>query len=480
MNDGLRDEAEPAAPAEGSRRGRSVAIELIGLLATHEGALRTGEAARLLAIARSSLNRIAHVLADHGLVDLSRRGWIALGPVAARLGQRRETMLRHEDEHRLAPRRKRLSRAPGASYVLTRNPDCTCIAATARFRRTPKFRLGFSNASIDHPWRTALVHSVEYGAVRHDALVSSLSVRHAGLDAERQVLDIEALLSDGVDGLVLSAHDSQTLVEVITEAERRGVPTVIVDRGQPEILPHASFVTCDDRTIGEITARWLCERLRGRGSVLLLPGLFGADPAHRRLEGASAVFARHPGIHILDICWTGWQQQQGREIVAARLAAGNEPIDGVWCDSGLQAVGSLKAFVAAGRSGAIPPHTGGDLNLAYKLAIRHGVAQAAVDYPPAMGLRAVEVLIDVLRGRAVPRRIDVPTEIVVTRGHATRSVRPDLWSDEHVRWDLPDDLILASGLGPAYDPRSFRVHYKGNRYNRSAAGSGGRQPDAGA
>lgn len=470
---------EPAAPGGRGRRGRSVAIELIGLLAASEGGLRTGEAARLLTIARSSLNRIGHVLARYELVDVSARGRIMLGPAAVRLGQRREAMLRHEDEHRLAPRRKRLSRAPGASYVLARNPDCTIVADTARFRRTPKFRLGFSNASIDHPWRTALVHSVEYGAVRHDALVSSLAVRHAGLDAERQILDVKALLGAGLDGLILSAHDSGALAEVIAEAERRGVPTAIVDRGQPEILPHACFVTCDDRTIGEITARWLCERLRGRGSVLLLPGLLGADPAHRRLEGALAVFDRHPGIAILDICWTGWQQQRGRDIVASRLLAGDAAIDGVWCDSGLQAVGSLKAFVAAGRSGTIPPHTGGDLNLAYKLAIRHGVPQAAVDYPPAMGLRAVEVLIDVLRGRAVPRRIDVPTEIVVTRGHATRSVKPDLWSDEHVRWDLPDDLILASGLGPAYDPRSFRVHYKGNRYNRSAAVNRERQGDAG-
>ena len=46
---------------------------------------------------------------------------------------------------------------------------------------------------------------------------------------------------------------------------------------------------------------------------------------------------------------------------------------------------------------------------------------------------------------------------------------PDLWVDEHVRWDLPDELILAAGLGPAYNPRAFRVYYGGNRYNRSAA-----------
>ena len=208
---------------------------------------------------------------------------------------------------------------------------------------------------------------------------------------------------------------------------------------------------------------------RGRGSIVLLPGLFQADPAQRRLEGARAVFARYPGLQVADICWTGWQEELGREIIAAKLAEGGKTIDGVWCNSGLQAVGSLRAYIAEGRSGAIPPHTGGDINLAYKLAIRHGVPQAAVDYPPAMGLRAVEAFARRVAGSPRPRRIDVPTEIVVTRGHATRSVRPDLWSDEHVRWDLPDDLILASGLGPSYDPRSFRVHYKGNRYNRSAA-----------
>ena len=340
----------------------------------------------------------------------------------------------------LAPRRKRLARAPGASYSLIRNPDCSVVARTTRSRRSRKFRLGFSNASLDHPWRTALVHSVEYGAVRSNDLVSSFAVRHARLDAARQAHDVAELLKSGVDGLIVSAHDSISLADDLAEAERQGVPVVLVDRGRPDILPHVCFVTCDDYAIGDITARWMAERLRGRGSIVLLPGLFQAEPAQRRLDGARAVFARYPGLRVADICWTGWQEEVGREVIAAKLAPGRETIDGVWCDSGLQAVGSLRAYVAAGRSGEIPPHTGGDLNLAYKLAIRHGVPQAAVDYPPAMGLRAVEALLDVLRGRPVPRRIDVPTEIVVTRGHATRSVRPDLWSDEHVRWDLPDDL----------------------------------------
>ena len=478
--EGKRRAAPPARrEARGSVPGRETAVALLILLGTCEGRIRTAEAARRLRAARSSLNRIARILAREGLLDLSVRGSIALGAAAASLGAHRDEMLRSEDERRLAPRRKELARAPGSSYALLRIADCAEMTDTARFRRTPKFRLGFSNASIDNAWRTALVHSVEYGAVRYESLIKSFSVRHAWLDTERQRRDIQALLASGVDGLILSAHESGALVEALSEAERRGVPTVVVDRGRADILPHVSFVTCDDRMIGEITARWLAERLRGRGSLLLLPGLELAEPSHQRLEGAKAVFARHPGLRILDVCWTGWRHERGREIVAAKLARGGEPIDGVWCDSGLQAVGSLQAYLEAGLAGAIPPHTGGDLNLAYKLAIRHGIAQAAVDYPPAMGLRSVEALLGVLRGRSVPRRVEVPTEIVVTRGDATRSVRPDLWSDEHVRWDLPDDLILASGIGPSYDPRSFRVHYKGNRYNRSAADRAARLPHAG-
>ena len=86
-----------------------------------------------------------------------------------------------------------------------------------------------------------------------------------------------------------------------------------------------------------------------------------------------------------------------------------------------------------------------------------------------MGIRALEVLYSALRGQWVPKIVNVPSDIILTRGAATRSIRPQLLAEEHVRWDLPDDLVLASGLGHAYNPRSFRIHYPGNIYNRSAA-----------
>ena len=457
-------------PAGTRRRGTDVAISLLLRLIAREGAGRAAHLAADLAVPRSTLHRISRRLAASGLLDLTERGRIKLGPLAAALAARRDAAMRAEDARRLIPRPKLLSRAPGPSHAVSRHADTLRLTDGRPHRRAPKYKLGFANAAVDSPWRIAFVHSVEYGAVKYRDLVSGLAVRHAAQQPQRQAQDVAALLDAGVDGLIVSALDAGALGPVLARAERDGTPIVLVDRGLPERVPHASFVTCDDEVIGRTMALWLAEQLGGAGAIVLLSGLAEAEPAQRRLCGARSVFAGFEGIRILAAEWTGWQGAAGRRIMHECLARFGRDIAGVWCDSGLQAVGSLQAFLdVRPRNAPIPPHTGGDLNLAYKLAIRHRVPLAAVDYPPAMGLRAVETLLDVLRGRSVPRRVDIATEVVVTRGHATASVRPDLWAEDHVRWDLPDELILASGLGVSYDPRSFRIRYKGNRYNRSAA-----------
>ena len=61
---------------------------------------------------------------------------------------------------------------------------------------------------------------------------------------------------------------------------------------------------------------------------------------------------------MLGIEWTEWRRDIARTVVAGAIARHGARIAGVWCDSGLQGVGSLEAFLAAGRRpGEIPPWT---------------------------------------------------------------------------------------------------------------------------
>uniref|UniRef100_UPI0031D30CB6 helix-turn-helix domain-containing protein n=1 Tax=Inquilinus sp. TaxID=1932117 RepID=UPI0031D30CB6 len=156
----------------------------------------------------------------------------------------------------------------------------------------------------------------------------------------------------------------------------------------------------------------------------------------------------------------------GRRAMAGLIERWGDAIDGVWCDSGLHGAGSIQAWVDAGYDGRVPPHTGGDQNAVYQLAILHGVKLAAMDFPPAMGIRAVEAALDILAGRTLPRRIEVHTPLVISRGWETASVRADVYVEDHVRWDRPPSLILGHGMGEDYDPTTFAV-------GKGAAADGG-------
>lgn len=445
------------------RNGIDDAITLLLALAQHNGEAKLTDLAAECGIARASSYRIARILEEAGLVHRVR-GSLCVGPAAAAFATRfgAHPCPPAGGGHRLTES-ERLREKPETGPV--------ALSAPPVRHRDGRYRIGFSNASLSNPWRYALVHSAEFAAARLGRAVDRFTVRHANEDGLQQAADIDAFIAEGVDGLLVSAAVPDVVAPAVGRAMAAGIAVVLVDRGVTENVPYLSFVCADDAGIGRLSAIWLGERLAGQGPVLMLPGHSEAEPARKRLAAALSAFANFPEIQLLPVEWTGWDRERARDIVRDHLSRAT-PISGVWCDSGLQGVGSLQAFNDfATPRGEFPPHTGGDLNFAYKLAIRHQVQLAAVDYPASMGFRAMEILHASLQGQWVPKRVDVPLYVAITKGAATRSLKPDAWVEDRVRWDLPDDLVFHSGLGEGYNPRAFRVHYPGNSYNRSATRS---------
>ena len=184
-----------------------------------------------------------------------------------------------------------------------------------------------------------------------------------------------------------------------------GIAVVLVDRGVPATVPHTSFVSTDDGVIGRLTALWLAETLGGQGAVLMLPGHAEAEPAQTAAGGGAGRCSRaFPALQSAGVEWTGWQPGDGAaDRAASSWRSRGRRLPGSGAIAGCRAWDRCRpSSRAACRAGAFRRIPGGDLNLAYKLAIRHGVELAAVDYPPAMGLRAMEVLHAALRGEWVP------------------------------------------------------------------------------
>jgi ribose transport system substrate-binding protein len=238
-----------------------------------------------------------------------------------------------------------------------------------------------------------------------------------------------------------------------------GVPVIMVDR-RVTSDNFVSFVTASDEVTGRLFAQWLVEVLKGKGNIIMLPGQAGASPAELRIAAAKSIFAQYPDIKILDLQYTDWNPAKAKSIVSAMIQKYGDQINGIWNDSGVQGGGSIEAFVAAGyKPGTIPPATCADLNGCLRIAVENKVPVLNFDYPPAMGGAAVDLALQVLAGAAVPKLYFVNSDVVVSKGYETPSVHADKWVEDYVQPDKPMDLILSSGLGPDYDPKTFSVDY---------------------
>lgn len=325
------------------------------------------------------------------------------------------------------------------------NPMLAETVETKRFSRKAPYAIGFANASLSNPWRYALLSSMQYAIRLHGGEIASFQTRNADDQPDQQLRDIDNLLNCGIDALIVSAADVQHLAlsQMLSDLVASGFPVVAVDRRPAQAESFVSFVTASDAHIGHLSALWLAEHIGEYGRIWLLSGADRASPALRRQSAALKTFSMFPGISIEAVVFTGWTEAGGREAIRSLHAQFGGAPDGVWCDSGLQGVGSIQSFMELDEN--VPPHTGGDLNKMYKLAIDQRVPFAALDYPAAMGARAVETLLDILAGEPVTRRVETPIQTVLPRGAETISVKADLWAERHVRWDKGDDVVLSQG-----------------------------------
>lgn len=330
---------------------------------------------------------------------------------------------------------------------------------TSQYKKDGPYVIGFSNASVDNTWRLAQLHAIEAAAARHKDKIKQLIITDANNNPSKQVSDIEDLLQRGVDILLVSASKSDALDPIVTQAMSQGVPVIMVDR-RVTSENFVSFVTASDEVTGRLFAQWLVEKLGGKGNIIMLPGQAGASPAELRIAAAKSIFAQYPGIKILDMQYTDWSPAKAKTIVSAMIQKFGKDINGIWNDSGVQGGGSLEAFVAAGyKPGEIPPVTCADLNGCLKIALENKAPVLNFDYPPAMGGAAVDLALQVMSGAAVPKLYFVNSDVVVSKGDETASVKADRWAEDYVRMDKPNDLILSSGLGPDYDPQTFSADY---------------------
>ncbi|MCQ8242207.1 ABC transporter substrate-binding protein [Rhizosaccharibacter radicis] len=348
----------------------------------------------------------------------------------------------------------------GAPRTELFNPALTsCIRDTATYKKAPPYVIGFSNAGLGDSWRVVALDEIKQGAQDHKDVIKKLIITDAGHDDAKQVSDVQDLVSQGVDLLIVSANTEKALDPVVTRAMKRGIPVIMLDR-RIASDHFVTYVNASDPMMGRLWAQWIVEKLHGKGNIVILAGQAGSSPSENRMNPALEIFKQYPDIHILDTVYSDWSPVKAKQVMQAVIAKYGHSINAVWSAHGLQVPGSIEAFREAGfKPGEIPMHTTADVNGPLKMAVQYKVPMLEVGDPPAQYRLAIGVALKVLSGAPVPCVVTVNSQIAVTPGDETPSVKGDLPFKDMIVPNGADDMLITNDLGPDYTPSTAHIEY---------------------
>lgn len=222
------------------------------------------------------------------------------------------------------------------------------------------------------------------------------------------IYHLEKAIKKGVDIILIGTPDASAITPALKKAAKRGIQTVIVDRGVESEL-YTTFINSDNIQIGEIGAQYIVEQLNGKGSILLLEGLPKADVTQLRTKGFMDVVANYPEVKVIKR--TGNYLRKDAIIEMEKLLDANITFDAIFSESDSMLAGVRSVFKARGVDSSNIISVGCDYTAQARKAIIEGTQSASVKFPLA-GKESVEVVKKLIANESVPKHIVIPVKLV--------------------------------------------------------------------
>jgi D-xylose transport system substrate-binding protein len=222
----------------------------------------------------------------------------------------------------------------------------------------------------------------DYFVAAAGQLGAKVFVQSADANEQKQIAQIENLISRGVDVLVIVPYNANVLNNAIREAKKAKIKVLSYDR----LILNAdidAYISFDNKAVGEMQARGVVQ-VQPKGNYYLLGGAPTDNNAKMLREGQMAVLqplVDKGDIKIVGKQWVKeWSPAEAMAIVENALTANNNKIDAVVASNDATAGGAIQALAAQKLSGKVAV-SGQDADLAAVKRVMAGT-QAMTVYKP--------------------------------------------------------------------------------------------------
>lgn len=237
-----------------------------------------------------------------------------------------------------------------------------------------------------------------------DAAAAKLGVKIVFVDAQndsaKQAAAVEGFVAQKVKAILISPMTVDSLVPAIEAAVKAGIPVATVDRkaNTDKVLVH---VGADNVEGGRAAARFIIDKLGGKGSVIELEGTTGSSPAIDRKKGFDEVIATS-GVKILVSQTAEFGRAKGNSVMENLMQAYPD-FDAVFGANDEMIIGAIEAMLSAGIDLKTKATAGFDATPDAFAYMKEGKLGATIDqFPGQQAGQALGYLVDYIKNKKSP------------------------------------------------------------------------------
>jgi ribose transport system substrate-binding protein len=226
-------------------------------------------------------------------------------------------------------------------------------------------------------------------------------------NVDEQKAFVEQALKDKPDVVIFIPVDDVAMIDSVKKLNAAKIPIVLASNPLPGSF--VTYVGADDYAIGYREAKYLFDKMGGKGKIVVIEGTPAAPTNRERLRGYKRAFAEYPGIQVLGSGPGNYQQPDAKRLMEKFLRE-HAQIDAVLSANDGMALGALEALKEAKRTAIVIGING---ILPAVKQIETGAILATVDFNMfKIGCAATRAAVRELKHEPLPAKIILPAEVI--------------------------------------------------------------------